>query len=275
MPRAFAVGALLCSGFAAPSVMAEGAAPDAAAESTAETAVDEELVVRGQRRSELRAELRRAEDAVYSRFNDINSRDEFDIVCKSEAPMNSAIARRMCLPRFWRETHANIGRDTYLWITDGYSGSSDPYLNEAYTKQELLEEELRRLVAEDEELLQALRRFVGLKQALDGRDPLDPPLLRTAWSERTPDGGPLPYDAARIVNVEIGAEPWIGELAHGTFTIAHLHGRIRSVELECDGRKARLRFKRGVEWRLPDEVRSCTVRVDARPSSSFALYEFD
>lgn len=278
--RLFAVGAWFCCGFAAHAGMAEEATSEIAVEATprhvAETAIDEEVVVRGRPRSALRAELRLAEDAVYSRFNEINSRDEFDILCEDKAPINSHISRRVCMPRFWKDAYADIGRDAYLWITGGYSGSSDPYLNAAEAKQPHFDDELRRLAAEDEELLRALERFVSLKQALDGRDPLDAPLSRTAWSERTPeDGGPLPYDAARIVNVEIGREPWIGALEHGTFTIAHLHGKIRSVELECDGRKARLRFKLGVEWRLPTDAGSCTVRVDAKPGSSFALYEFE
>lgn len=270
--RAFAVGALLCSGVALQALAEE---VDATESRAAETAIEEEVVVRGQRRSALRAEIRLAEEAVYARFNEINSRDEFDIVCKDEAPMNSQIKRRVCWPKFWREAYAQAGRDAYLWITEGYSSGSDLHLLQAQAKQPVFDEELRQLAAEDEELQRALRRFVGLKQALEGDEPVDTPLLRTAWSERTPENGPLPYDATRIVNVEIGHTPYVGVLKHGTFTIAHLHGKIHRLELECDGRKAPLRWKRGVEWRLPPNRSSCMIRIQARPGSSFALYEFE
>src|SRR5690606_16270 len=213
--RAFAACAFLCCGIALGAIAAE---TDATEPRAAETALEEEVIVRGQRRSELRAEIRLAEEALYSRFNEINSRDEVDIVCKDEAPMNSQIKRRVCWPKFWREAYTRAGRDAYLWITEGYS-SADQHVLQAQAKQPVFDEELRQLAAEDEQLRRALQRFVDLKRALQGEDPIDTPLLRTAWSARTPADGPLPYDAARIVNVEIGHTPFVGTLEHGTFTI--------------------------------------------------------
>src|SRR5690554_390110 len=211
-PRILAVGALLCCAFSGLFGAAEGAASETAADEdprhAEEPAIDEEVVVRGRQRSVLRAELRLAEEALYSRFNEINSRDEFDVHCRNEKPMNSQIPRRVCVPRFWTETHASIGRDAFLWITEGYSGSADPYLVHAQTKQALFDEELRRLAAEDEELQRALARYASLKRTLDGQDPIDAAAIPTVWSERTSDDGSLPYDAARIVSIEIGDAPW-------------------------------------------------------------------
>ncbi|HEX5419978.1 MAG TPA: hypothetical protein VFY39_08255, partial [Gammaproteobacteria bacterium] len=41
--------------------------------------VEDEIVVRGRTPAELRLQMQIAEDAVYGRFNEIDSNDEFDI----------------------------------------------------------------------------------------------------------------------------------------------------------------------------------------------------
>ena len=49
--------------------------------------------MRGRTGPQLRVEIERVENAVYERFNALNSRDEFDIVCLNEAPVGLAHAR--------------------------------------------------------------------------------------------------------------------------------------------------------------------------------------
>src|SRR5690606_37933405 len=109
---------------------------------------------------------------------------------------------------------------------------STRYMHDALRKGQLLDREMRRLASEDEQLLQALIRFVDLKRALQGRGSPDAPLRSAATTarERTSEEGALPYDAARIVDVAIAREPWSGDLRHGAFTIAHVFGEIRSVD---------------------------------------------
>lgn len=237
---------------------------------------DEEVVVHGQSRWALRGQLRLAEDAFYARFNQIASSDEFNIRCRSEAPPNSLIRRRVCRPNFLSEAYSQAGQETYHRITGSqFGGDTGRYMLEAIVQQRQLDEEMRALVRQDVELQQALLRYVDIKQALEGGSTPELPPRYTIWRERSPADGALPYDAARIVEVEIGREPWSGALHHRSFTIAHVFGRIRSIELECDGRTTRLRWKRGVEWHLPERRTSCTALVTALPGASFALYEFD
>ena len=60
-------------------------------EPAADALAGDEVVVRGQSLGTIRAEIRRAEDAVFTRFNEINSDDEFDIDCRMEVPLGSHV----------------------------------------------------------------------------------------------------------------------------------------------------------------------------------------
>ena len=134
---------------------------------------------------------------------------------------------------------------------------------------------MRRLAATDTELAQAAFRLGTLEQALSqGRMPMP---ATTGTQERVltaGEGQELPYRAAVVADVHIGPEPWTHALKWRTFTIANLFGELRSLEIRCNGRTERLQWEQGVEWRLPDDWRSCSLRVEAPAGTTFALYEF-
>src|SRR5688572_28875889 len=64
----------------------------------------EEMIVRGRSYAELREQIRIRQDALFARFNEINSDDGFDIHCKMEPAYGSRI-----LERRWRRVGVQRG----------------------------------------------------------------------------------------------------------------------------------------------------------------------
>lgn len=266
--------AFCCAGFVC-SVGLSQESSEAEADLGAQATVDDEIVVRGRSRAALRMQFELAEEAVYERFNEINSSDEFDIHCRLEQETGSRIPRRVCQANFWRAAQADAGRETVLGLRGNSAFDPQLFLGEALYKRQLLAEELRRLAAEDDELRRALVRLANISQAQQARDLSLPAAASSSARETTADDGALPYDAARVAEVRIGREPWSHVLMRRTFTIAQVYGEIRSIEVDCDGRTERLQWEAGVEWTLPDDWGSCTLLVEAPPSTTFSLYEFE
>src|SRR5690606_2306755 len=192
--------------------------------------VDEEVVVRGRSRAMLRAQIELAEEAVFARFNEINSNDEFDIHCRRVMVTGSNIPRRVCEPNFWRYVHRRAGEETVRALQRSAALPTEMFLAEGLYKYQLLEEEMRRLVAEDEELQRSLSRLLTLTEAERGGE-LPPSFLSTVSVQERAGETELPYDAALRTSVRIGRDPWSYTLAERTFTIAHVYGEIRRVEV--------------------------------------------
>jgi hypothetical protein len=250
--------------------------PPAAADDPAPqppAAVDDEVIVRGQTRADLRLQIKLAEDAVFARFNEINSSDDFDIHCRDEMPLGSRIPRRVCQANFWRDAQADAGTETVRQLQGGYSLDAQQFLAEALYKRTRLDEEMRRLAVEDEDLKEAIARLTTLEQAEAGGR-LPRASLATASAEKTPGDVSLPYDAALEADVRMGRDAWTHTLRHHTFTIAHLYGQIRKMQVKCSEGTQRLRFQVGAEWTLPEDWGTCTLRVDAPLGTTFTLYEF-
>ena len=85
----------------------------------------------------------------------------------------------------------------------------------------------------------------------------------------------LPYGAENVIEVRVGHKPWTQGLTSRTFTLAHVYGEIRSVDVECAERKARLQYEIGVEWSIPGAWGACTLIDDAPRDTTFARYEFE
>jgi|GEM_PF-466721 len=263
------------------SALACGAAYAQTEEETGDDAgasieVDEEVVVRGRSRAVLRAQIRLAEEAVYARFNEINSNDEFDIHCRQVVPLGSHIPRRVCEPNFWRTAQARMGEETVLAMQGGAALPAEMFLAEGLYKYQLLEDEMRRLVMEDEQLRRSLIRLTALTEAQRGGE-LPPSFFETVSIQQKAGETELPYDAALRTSVRIGRDPWTYTLALRTFTIAHVsNGEIQRIEMQCNGRrKQRLRFDAEVEWTVPEAWAPCDLTVKAPPGTMFALYEFE
>jgi hypothetical protein len=68
----------------------------------AETAREEpeEVIVRGRRLADFRAELAAAQIRVYELFNDLNSDDAFDVRCQTEDATGTRLRQQTCRPQF-------------------------------------------------------------------------------------------------------------------------------------------------------------------------------
>ena len=146
-------------GLGVPALAQEAVSPPSVAEI-------EEVIVPGRTPENLRVEIERVEVAVYERFNALNSNDEFDIHCLSQAPTGSNIPLRTCAPNFVirAESHA-----ASKMLTDGRGragNNNDPAEHEKRMKEKSREltEEMQRIAREDEQLLRDLMRLDELKQ---------------------------------------------------------------------------------------------------------------
>lgn len=237
--------------------------------------VDDEIVVRGEAWEELRLEIRLAEEAVYDRFNEINSNDDFDIHCRMEPELGSRFDRRHCWSNGWRDHDADFAQATLNELLGQAGPNPAMFRTEQLVQQNQLEDELRRLVATDPALAEAVMRWGNAQRALVERSGGE--LGWTLFRQLVPGpDGRLPYDAARVFEVKIGREGWwIQRLAHPTFTIGQVDGRIRKLELQCDVGGGRLDYQADIEWQVPTTWEACALRVDAKRDTTFALYEFE
>lgn len=253
--------------------LASVANPQEAASSVPQVDAADEIVVTGRSLGDLRREIEAAELAVFDRFNEINGDDRFDIHCFEQVRYFSHIRERVCRSNGWREQEAGY---TQAWL-QGLRGESAPdpqmFRGEQARLDRLLDAEMRRLVADDPELMAAVARLnrahAALGRSLAARSP------ETFSFEVPPTGGSLPYDAARAFIVRIGREPWRHALEQRTFTLAQVEGEVRGLELECGAERKRLEYRPDVEWSVPHGARDCTLAVAAKRDTKFVLYEFE
>lgn len=250
------------------------AQPSAAATATSKPpATDDEIVVVGKSPQEIRLQIRLAEEAVYDRWNEINSTDDYDIHCRQETPTGSHVPRRVCQANFWRKAQAQSGTETVRALQGGPAVSPTQLMAEAIYKRRLMTREMKQLAEKDEELEKDFYRLGNLEQALDRTVKQENPFATTS-AEQTAAAGALPYDAALAADVHVGRKPWTHTLRERTFTFAHVNGDIESVEVKCPGRTEKLQYETGAEWTLPADWGACDLRVDAPRGTTFSLFEF-
>ena len=120
----------------------------------------DEVIVRGRRVGELRLEIQHAEEAVFARFNDINSKDDFDIHCRNDKVYG--LLRRSCLSNIRRKLDGQIGREQALAIRgQGTGGAAQLIQSEQIRQQRLLADELRQLAEKDRQLEAAVASSPG------------------------------------------------------------------------------------------------------------------
>ncbi|HEX5046602.1 MAG TPA: hypothetical protein VFX89_05730 [Gammaproteobacteria bacterium] len=231
----------------------------------------------GQRLAKLRVDLELAEDAVYARFNEINSDDRFDIHCREQSVYFSHSKQRVCQSNSFHEQDANMGEAAArTWQGDPGSsierGSGAGAWSEQQRMQKLLREEMVSLSLRDEALHQAIKEL-GDKQLeyekVRGRE-----LADTRERELRSVEGDLPFGAQRVFEVKIGRDPWSQALTQPTFAITLFSGEIRTIDVACDGHSKDLEFAADVEWTLPDDWSACILTVRAQEDTTFALYQF-
>jgi hypothetical protein len=270
--RAAVVGVAACwAGYSLPASAQESVAPAANA-SPSEPPAPADIVVRGRGFSELRLQVRLAEEALFARFNDINSSDDFDIHCSSEVFLGSRIAKRSCASNSWREQDANIAQSMLGQLRGETGPSPQQFVGEQQLMQRKLNGEMRQLAHEDEQLGEAVLRLGQAKLALARRAGVEDRL--TVSREVTAAGSGLPYDAQQLFEVRVGDVPWSHPLTQRTFAFASVTGRIRSLALECGEKRQTLAYEPDAEWTVPADWSSCVLLVHAKKGTTFALLEF-
>jgi hypothetical protein len=268
-----AIAACIAQGFAAAAAAQEAAAQEVTTEARPDTGGSEppgpvDIIVRGRRLGDLRTEIEHAEEALFARFNDINSTDEFDIRCHSDR--YGYMRRRVCQSNVMRKLLGQIGSAQ----ARGFQGRGSPgaaalFAEEANRKERLLNEEMRRLASEDDQLQQALTHLAQAQSDL---------VLRrgttTLSREVTALFGQLPQGADLMFEVVIGNQPWTHRLRERTFTIADVSGEIRRLHVDCAEGSRQIDYETGVDWTVPSDWTSCAVQVNAKRETTFRLYEF-
>lgn len=227
--------------------------------------------------NELRRELQRAEEAVYRRFNEINTDDRYDIQCRNVTVLGSRVPKRQCTSRAFRDNDASLGEVTSQALsggTSGVAGTAAPggqFLAAQLEGQAQLQREIQRLAATDEELARAIER-VGERQRALAQLESRADGTRTLWREMTPEEHGL-AEGQRAFEVRIGREAWTHELTDHTFTLTSVTGDVRGLDIECAANRARLEYRADSDWTLPASWQDCVVVVDAARNTTFILVE--
>jgi hypothetical protein len=235
--------------------------------------VDEEVIVQGRSYRELRLAVQLAQDAVFARFNEINSDDKFDIHCRLQPRYGSRIMERACLSNSWREQDANFAQATVQQIRGELTTPPTAFRGEQLLMQQRLGAEMRRLALEDAQLREAVQELGRAMLAMNEKAG-----TRPMWtlSRDVPEGTEgLPFDAERVIEVRMGDAAWNHPLTQSTFTLGQVDGAIRKIEIECADDSLTLDYEPDVEWTIPRGLTDCQLRIRAKTGTTFALYEFE
>jgi hypothetical protein len=249
-----------------------GLAVTGAAQQAVEPTAEDEIIVLG-RIGTLRHDLEIAEDAMFDRFNQIIGDRQLEIHCHTEDKIDSHITQRVCLSNSWRQGSANIAQSLLSQVRGEAGAPPQPYYAEQLRVQQHLVDEMRRLAAEDPQLHDAILKVGKAQDAL--AEQTGAPALRSVSRELQPSDAGLPFDAKRAFEVRVGREPWYVDLTQRTFTLAAVQGEVRKLSVKCAQGNKRIDYKPDVDWTLPSAWTDCSLRIDAAPGTTFALYEFE
>jgi hypothetical protein len=166
---------LLCT---LPCVPAAAQTADAAREEP------EEVIVRGRRLADFRAELEAAQIRVYDLFNDLNSDDAFDVSCQTENSTGTRMRQQTCRPQFKNDIAADAAQAWVSGIRDACGGqlNQECIFSEAAnlarsralaeegrepTMQRRYAAEMARVVRDHPEMQQALLDYAAVERAYE------------------------------------------------------------------------------------------------------------
>lgn len=144
----------------------------------------EEITVVGEKTLlNMRQEIEREEENLYRLFNDLNSSDEMDILCRYQKRRLSHISERVCEPAFLKRQRTESNQSSLAMMREAWSEEGiDPVLfinaletmeSEAEVKQkvepqfEALSEEMLRVALENPAYAAQLQRIGMLKTELE------------------------------------------------------------------------------------------------------------
>jgi hypothetical protein len=161
-----------------------GAEPVTAQTAAAAREEPEEVIVRGRRLADFRAELEAAQLRVYSLFNDLNSDDAFDVRCQTEDSTGTRLRQQNCRPQFVDDISTDAGKAWVNGLEDrcpggmtqdcifGNPGAASQARSAALaeeghqpTMQKRFADEMARVVRDHPEMQQALLDYEAVERA--------------------------------------------------------------------------------------------------------------
>jgi hypothetical protein len=231
---------------------------------------DDEIIVYGSV-STLRLQLRRTREAMFARFNEINSDDKFDIHCYWEAPLGTRIKAERCVPNYQRELEGGYAQ-AFLGQLRGEAGiPPEAYWGDMTFWNRKLSDEWLRLANEDPEFKRTMQRFGSARTALDR---LTPSFFSKSRDVTPRDTASL-NGPQRALDVTAGRKPWKHKLGTRTFAIAIPGDDIQGITVTCENATEHLEYRPNSEWTIPDDYGKCWLQVDATPGTAFNLYELE
>ena len=146
----------------------------------------DEVIVTGKQLGELRVEVERARERAWGIYNDINSSNDFDVLCSDETRTFSHAKQRICQPRFEGRitstaakeymaalfTVCPAGRDGFINFQQCMTGTyaqrgqarAQAVSGEAPGKRDQFSDEVTRLAGENDQFAQAILDFYAAQQ---------------------------------------------------------------------------------------------------------------
>jgi hypothetical protein len=163
-----------------------GAEPVAAQAADATREEPDEVIVRGRRLADFRAELEAAQIRVYDLFNELNSDDAFDVQCRVEDSTGTRLRQQTCRPQFVDDISSDAATAWVNGFKDACpagvtqvcifenAGAASQAKSAALaeegrepTMQKRFADELARVVRDHPEMQQALLDYEAVERAYD------------------------------------------------------------------------------------------------------------
>ncbi|MDJ0759526.1 MAG: hypothetical protein QNJ19_09005 [Woeseiaceae bacterium] len=127
------------------------------------TDIEEITVVGDETVPRLRGKLRRLDQAFFSLYNELNSNDELDMICKRETRIGSQIPRTVCQSRRHRELQSERAQDVFE--EDGaYFSVSQSWRSKHYKE---VRDNVTRMLAESVELTKMMEDRAALRRRIE------------------------------------------------------------------------------------------------------------
>ncbi len=136
------------------------AATTSQAQISKKAAIDEVTVTEKKSVRQLRIALKRADDRVFALYNDLNTDDSLDIICKKEARIESQIKYRVCKSAYHREMESESAHDL---LGEGGLGLPSNAPGGHYS---IVRSNMKKLMTEHPELLRAVYQRSILRKSI-------------------------------------------------------------------------------------------------------------
>ncbi|MEM7279495.1 MAG: hypothetical protein AAF385_15385 [Pseudomonadota bacterium] len=123
-------------------------------------AIDEVTVTEKKSVRQLRIALKRADDRVFALYNDLNTDDSLDIICKKETRIESQIKYRVCKTAYHREMESESAQDL---LGEGGLGLPSNAPGGHYSN---VRSNMKKLMSENPELLRAVYQRSILRKSI-------------------------------------------------------------------------------------------------------------